>query len=154
MSGRPVGPARLFGEPGPVFGAGCLRALALVGVFSLASIPASGQVRTPGEWAWKNVLLQDSVRVRYIFYSEADNVNNGVVLRLDNHSVQDVEYRFVALFRSGEDQVETLVTGRVGAGKAITGDADGLFFVPFENGRSVEQIGLRGFRVRPVPDPH
>ncbi|NNE69823.1 MAG: hypothetical protein HKN29_05600 [Rhodothermales bacterium] len=114
---------------------------------------AFGQQRTAGEWAWKSVVLQDSVRVRYLFYSEADNVNNGVVLRLDNHASRAVAYRFVALFRSGDDQVEQEVTGRLDAQETITGEADGLFFIPFEDGRGVEQIGLRGFRVWPAGDP-
>ena len=89
--------------------------------------------------------------IRYLFYSQADNVNNGVVLRLDNHGSQRISYRFVALFRSGEAQAERAVSGQLHPGESVTGDSDGLFFIPFADGRSVEQIGLRGLRIRRLP---
>ncbi|MBO6575432.1 MAG: hypothetical protein JJ896_08455 [Rhodothermales bacterium] len=122
--------------------------IVLAGLLLLATPdPASAQRQVAGEWAWRHVHEADSVRVRYILYSEADNYNNGVVLRLDNFGTADVTYRFVAIFRSGEDRAETLVEGSLEAGASITGDSDGLFFIPFEDGREVTQIGMRGFRV-------
>lgn len=126
-----------------------MRILALTGLVALAGV-ANAQ-RPAGDWAWRHVHTQDSVSVRYLFYSEADNVNNGVVLRLDNESSVPVSYRFTALFRSGDAQRERLVEGVVPARSILTGDDEGLFFIPFPDGREVTQIGLRGFRVRRLP---
>ena len=102
---------------------------------------------TAGEWAWRFMHEQDSVVVRYIHYTEADNENSGIVLRLDNRSTRAIRYRFTALFLSGDDRAEQRVEGRLEAGGIVTGDADGLFFIPFPDGRPVTEVGLRGFRV-------
>ena len=115
-----------------------------------ASVPTTAAQQTAGEWAWRHVHEQDSVLVRYIFYTEADNENNGVVLRLDNRSSRPIRYRFTALFRSDEHRAEARVEGSLGPHATITGDAEGLFVIPFPDGRPVTQIGLRGFHVERV----
>jgi hypothetical protein len=127
----------------------------LVGLWLLAVMPALALAQTPpGEGAWKPVATEDSVAIRYLFYSQADNVNNGLVLRLDNRGSARIAYRFIALFRSGEAQAEREVSGLLKAGESVTGDSDGLFFIPFPDGRTVEQIGLRGLRIRRLPPEH
>ncbi len=130
-------------------------AAGLVGLLLIGGLSTSALAQTPpGDWAWKSVVTQDSVAIRYLFYSHADNVNNGVVLRLDNRGSARIAFRFIALFRSGGAQAEREVSGQLGAGESVTGDSDGLFFIPFADGRSVEQIGVRGLRIRKLPPKH
>jgi hypothetical protein len=116
----------------------------------ILSAPVFAQV-LPGEAAWRSVAERDSVAVRYLFYSEADNVNNGVVLRLDNANSREIHYRLVAIFKSGESRVEETVSGKLAGRTTVTGDADGLFFIPFPDGRKVTQIGVRGLTIRRLP---
>ena len=86
----------------------------------------------------------------YIFYSEADNVNNGVVIRLHNQNEYAVSLRFLIVFRSDGAEHSELFRGRLDAGEMRTGDAAGLFWVPFPDGRTIGEIGLRGYRVTPL----
>jgi hypothetical protein len=70
---------------------------------------------------------------------------------LDNANSVEIHYRFVAIFKSGESRVEETVIGRLAARKTVTGDSDGLFFIPFPDGREVTQIGLRGLTISRLP---
>lgn len=121
----------------------------LVGV---AALPAQAQ-KIAGEWAWKPLLTHEGVAFKYIFYSEADSENNGVVVLLINHNAYAVTYRFKIVFRAGEDEVVEEVAGDLQAGQAKTGTADGLFWIPFSGGRSIGEVGLRGYKVRPKSKP-
>jgi len=102
---------------------------------------------TASDWAWKPIVEQDGVHVSYIFYSEADNHNNGVVIKLSNWNDYDVQYRFKVIFRTDSAEREEPVSGSLKAGESKTGDADGLFWVPFKDGRDIGEIGLRGFKI-------
>jgi len=109
--------------------------------------PAYGQKERPGDFAWRLVVEQDSVLVRYLFYPLGDSRNNGVVLRLDNLSASAISYRFEALFRGDGREASAEVAGELEAFQSVTGDADGLFFIPFPDSGQVSQLGLRGFRI-------
>ncbi len=105
------------------------------------------QVRTPTDWAWKPVITHQGLAVSYIFYSEADNENNGVVIRLVNHNDHPIRYRFTIIFRTEGDALEEEVTGRLETREVKTGSSAGLFWIPFPDGRSISEIGLKGYRV-------
>lgn len=100
---------------------------------------------------WKPIVTHEGVAFSYIFYSEADNTNNGVVVRLDNRNGYPVRYRFRIVFRTwrGEEHVEP-VTGTLRPGEMKTGDNDGLFWIPFVDGRSIGEVGLRGYAIEPI----
>jgi len=105
-------------------------------------------------WAdevWKPIITHEGVAFSYIFYSEADNTNNGVVVRIDNTNDYPIRYRFRIVFRTwrGEEHTEQ-VTGTLQAGQMKTGDNDGLFWIPFVDGRSIGEVGLRGYTVEPI----
>lgn len=131
-----------------------LRYLAAAGLIATAH-PVRAQDRpleTAGEWAWNTILVEDSVRVAYVFYAEADARNQGVVLRLDNRNGVPVRYRFTALFRGVDGRErERPVRGSIAERSIVTGDAAGLFFVPFDDGSPIAEIGIRGLRVERVP---
>ena len=124
--------------------------IVLLGAFVCAALPAQAQVQTHGgDWAWKPMLKTDGVEFKYIFYAEADSENNGVVVMLINHNDYRVYYEFKIIFRAGEDEVVKPVVGVLDAKQAKTGDADGLFWIPFPDGRSIGEVGLRGYKIMP-----
>lgn len=130
---------------------------AVVGLTLLMMVSGTTQAQAPAErWAdavWKPILTHEGVAFSYIFYSEADNVNNGVVVRLDNRNAYPVRYRFRIVFRTwrGEEHIERVV-GTLRAGQMKTGENDGLFWIPFRDGRSVGELGLRGYAIEPLRD--
>lgn len=117
------------------------------------SIPAQAQ---DGHWsddAWTPIIEHRGVAFSYIFYSEADNTNNGVVVRLRNENDHAVRYRFDIVFRTGRgDERTEQVEGTLEAHQVKTGDNDGLFWIPFADGRAIGEIGLRGYEVEPLRD--
>lgn len=121
--------------------------LAILLVSAVFAVPTSAQ-RIMKEEAWKPLLTHEGVRFSFLFYSVADNYNNGVVVLLVNTNDYDVRYRFKMVFRSssGQEEVE-LVEGKLTAGEAKTGDRDGLFWIPFPDGQFIAEVGMRGYKV-------
>lgn len=104
------------------------------------------------ESAWRPLLELEGVRFSFIFYPYADNHHGGVVVRLVNDNDHPVRYRFTMVFRDGdENEREAVAEGRLAPGQMQTGDHDGLFWIPFTDGRSIGQVGMRHYRVRRVP---
>ena len=124
----------------------------IAAVLLLAAVPRASaqQPDTTKSWyddAWSPIVTRDSVAVSYIFYEKADNQNNGVVLRLQNHNTHPVRYAFRVVFRAADAETTATAEGRLLPGQMKTGDGDGLFWIPFTDGRTVAQVGLRGFYV-------
>jgi hypothetical protein len=122
-------------------------------VLLLLAVPAMAEaqvLKLEPEPGWRPLLEHEGVVFRYIFYREADSVNDGLVLRLTNTNQHAVRYRFRIVFRSDEREHEELVTGRLAPREDITGDLEGLFWVPFPDGASITEVGLRGYHIAPV----
>jgi hypothetical protein len=103
------------------------------------------------ETAWTRIVERDGLEISYIFYSEADNQNDGVVLRLRNRNDYPVRYAFTIIFRGPEAQVTAPVEGTLTPGEMRTGDESGLFWIPFKNQRTIGELGLRDLRVTRMP---
>ena len=104
--------------------------------------------------AWTNIVEQRGVRIDYIYYPEADNEHDGIVVRLTNTSVVSVRYAFTLIFRAPDAETSAVVRGYLEPGQMKTGESAGLFWVPFrQEDRSLAEIGLRGLRIRPVQNP-
>jgi len=123
------------------------------------SAPAQDSTRAPADttepWydtAWTHIVEKQGVHFGYIFYSHADNENNGVVLRLENETDRAVRYDFTVIFRGPAGEATARAQGRLEPGEMKTGDEDGLFWIPFRDGRRVGQVGLRGIDVVPLAD--
>lgn len=115
-------------------------------LLALLALPAAAQSST--DWAWTPLLRHEGLDISFIFYSEADNTNNGIVIKLHNRNTYPIAYRFKVVFRTeGAERIEPVV-GRLEAGEARTGDAFGLFWIPFPDGRSIGEVGIRGYRVQ------
>jgi len=140
-----------------------MRVPSLVGIVVLGLVswsPAAGQAPEPGQdsshaWhedAWTRIVEQEGVRISYIYYPEADNEHDGIVLRLINENDVPVQYAFTLVFRAPEADTSVVVRGRLAPGEMKTGDDAGLFWVPFREGKSIGQVGLQDIEVRRVQE--
>jgi hypothetical protein len=102
---------------------------------------------TSTDWAWHILLNHNDLEFAYIFYTKADNHNNGVAIKLTNRNDFDVSYKFKMVLRSEEREVEIPVEGKLAAKQIMTGEEAGLFFVPFTDGTEILEVGIRGYRV-------
>lgn len=100
-----------------------------------------------GEEAWKTLFEHEGLRFRYIFYPKANTNDDGVVVMLQNLNEHCVSYRFTLIFESPEGSTSADAEGTLASLEMKTGDAEGLFWVPFNDGRSIGAIGLRNYAV-------
>ena len=103
------------------------------------------------EWVWKPIVEMDGVIVKYILYGKADGSRDGVVLLVRNTNTFTVAYRFSVVFRAAESEEVRRTEGELTPGQARTGDASGLFWIPFADNRPIVEIGLRGLAIAPKP---
>lgn len=131
----------------------------IVGLTLVSAVAAWGQVPgatsdSTGPWhddAWTPIVEKNGVQVDYIYYPDADNTHDGIVVRLTNTNDAPVGYAFTLIFRTPEADTSTQVRGRLAPGEMRTGDDSGLFWVPFKGrDRSLSEIGLRGLETWPV----
>ena len=115
--------------------------------------------RTIERWqenAWTHIVERDGLEISYIFYRKADNRRDGVVLRLRNDNDYTVRYAFTVVFRGPESRDTARVEGALEPGQMRTGEENGLFWVPFDSGATIGQLGIRNIDVvrgRPDPSP-
>ncbi len=116
---------------------------------------ASGQAQSVSrEEAWKHVVEQDGMTIKYIVYDQADGRSYGVVLLLQNANSYSIRYRFSVVFRAPESETVRAAEGILLPGEAKTGDHDGLFWIPFGDSRPIIEIGIRGLVVSPAYSPN
>lgn len=98
--------------------------------------------------AWQPLYTRHGLEATYLFYSKANNQSNGVVLKLRNTNPYEITYSFRLVFRADSLEKEELVSGKLKAGEAQTGSLSGLFWLPFEEGIWISQLGLRDIVVK------
>lgn len=137
----------------------------LVGIVGLGLASVSGAwgqapeapPDTTGPWhddAWTRIVEREGVRIDYIYYPDADNEHDGIVVRLTNDNDVPVRYAFTLIFRAPDADTTATVRGRLDAGQMKTGDEAGLFWIPFpDQDRSLGEIGLRGLEIWPAREP-
>ena len=103
------------------------------------------------EGPFKKLYDNHGLIVSFIFYSEGDGEkNNGVVIYLENKNDYNISFQFTLIFRAGAiDRVRT-IDGTMIPGEKRTGSNDGLYFIPFEDGRSLSEVGIKGCRAEKV----
>ena len=107
----------------------------------------------PGEHAWKEIVVYEGVRFLYVFYPRADALNDGVVMMLQNQNEYPIQYQFTIIFESPDGNTSTDAMGILKPLEMKTGDAEGLFWVPFEDERSLGAIRMRNYRITPIDTP-
>lgn len=99
------------------------------------------------EEAWNRIAVIDGVAFSYLYYSKADEINDGVVIRLENTLSRAVTVSFTVVFRTPQDEATAVYNGHLAPGEMKTGGNDGLYWVPFTSGASIGEVGLRGVSV-------
>lgn len=121
-------------------------------LLGLTGLPTQAQAgHTPARGPWTPLASHGGVELAFIFYAEADGHDGGVVVRVTNTNAHAVTYRFTIIFKADGDRREAQAQGHLAPGQAKTGELDGLFWIPFEDGRAIAEVGLRGLRVVPAP---
>ena len=100
-----------------------------------------------GEEAWKPLLEHEGLRFRYIYYSKANTNDDGVVIMLQNLNEYCIRYRFTIVFEAQEGSTSADAEGTLASLEMRTGEADGLYWIPFDDGRYIGAIGLRNYTV-------
>lgn len=123
----------------------------ITSVVSAQDATSPDSVRAWHDDAWTSIIEQEGVEISYIFYPDADNENNGVVLRLRNTNENPVGYAFTVIFRTPDAERTAHVEGNLGPGEAKTGGSAGLFWVPFrQRDQTIGEVGLRGLEITPL----
>ena len=101
------------------------------------------------EGPFKKLYDNHGLIVSFIFYSEGDGEkNNGVVIYLENKNDYNISFQFTLIFRaSAIDRVKT-IDGTMIPREKRTGSNDELYFIPFEDGRSLSAVGIKNCKVR------
>lgn len=116
--------------------------------WSLAGFQVAAQEEPWWTTVWRPLLTYRGVEITYLFYTEKDNPYEGVVLRLHNRNDFPVACRFQVVFRAEDGSEEVAwVADTLRAGEMRTGGLSGLFWMPFRDGRSVAELGLRKIRI-------
>jgi len=98
------------------------------------------------DYAWKQILEHEGVTISYIFYSTNEyRTSDGVVLRLANANTYAVTYQFTVIFKSENATYEEEACGELEKHEIKTGELDGLFWMPFPDGESIIELGLKGY---------
>ena len=116
-------------------------------LFFVADVFALAQEFAPLHGPWTFLIKKDSVEAYFIYYTRADNTNDGVVIKLVNNNDYAVKYNFNAVFRSDTAEVENYAEGYLKANEIKTGSKEGLFFIPFKDGNSILEVGITRFRI-------
>jgi hypothetical protein len=97
---------------------------------------------------FKKIVEKDGLGIYFIFYSEGNGVeNNGVVIYLKNENDFPVSYDFHLVFRAEESEAEQEVEGELKAMERKTGSSEGLYFIPFQDKRSIIEVGVKNIKV-------
>ena len=100
-----------------------------------------------GEEAWKPLLEHEGLQFLYIYYSKANTKDDGVVIMLQNLNEYCIRYRFTIIFESQEGSASADAEGTLAPMEMRTGETDGLYWIPFDDGRYIGAIGLRNYAV-------
>ena len=128
-----------------------MRTAIMVWVFMFFAHSGAAQ-RFAGEKAWKQLFEHEGVRFLYVFYPRADSADDGVVMMLQNQNAYAVAYRFTVIFESPEGTSSADVEGVLESMEMKTGDVDGLFWIPFDDGRALGAIRMRNYRITRIED--
>ncbi|PEN12955.1 hypothetical protein CRI94_13225 [Longibacter salinarum] len=103
--------------------------------------------------AWNQIVAVNGVQISYIYYAEANELDDGIVVRLQNTSGISVRVAFTIIFRSPDGEVSDRFATTLAPYEMKTGDNDDLYWIPFTGGQSIGEVGLRGVDVERIAPP-
>ena len=95
---------------------------------------------------WKKLVEENHCKVSFIFYSKADNYDNGIVIKIENKNKFFIEYRFIVIVRTATVEKEKIFKGEITAGGIKTGSNNNLFWIPKINGKSITEVGIKKWK--------
>ncbi len=119
------------------------------GLLFVLLIRANATGQFAGEEYWNDLFVHEGVRFLYVFYPKADTINDGVVMMLQNQNNYGINYRFTIIFESWEGTASKDVEGSLKPLEMKTGDSENLFWIPFDDGRSLGAIRMRNYHIAP-----
>lgn len=94
---------------------------------------------------------KDGFEVKFLFFSEGNGVkDNGISLMLINKREYSVGYSFTLIFRAGNVDKIVQVKGEIEPGKKKTGSTDGLYWIPFNDKRTITKVGITKIRLTEI----
>ena len=97
----------------------------------------------------KKLYDQNGFLVQFIYYSQGNGVNNnGVVVFITNKNEFDISYDFNLIFRTAVIDKTEKVSGYLIAGEKKVGSNEGLYFIPFEDDKSITAVGINKCKVQ------
>jgi hypothetical protein len=96
---------------------------------------------------WTQLIDRDGVNISFIFYSKADSYHNGVVVKLINKNNHEVEYSFILIFRSEDEDKSVAAAGKLQPEEIKTGSNNNLFWVPFKNNKQILEVGITKVKI-------
>ena len=103
--------------------------------------------QTHNDSIWSTLYNDNNVIISFIFYSKADNYNNGIVLKMENLNNHKINYDFKLIFRADTSEVIRNLTGSLNEKEKKAGSSDGLFFIPFKDHTSLSEVGIKGCKI-------
>ncbi|MBI9072229.1 MAG: hypothetical protein JEY94_11560 [Melioribacteraceae bacterium] len=98
---------------------------------------------------FKKLYEKDGLLINYVFYSEGNGVkDNGITLFLHNKNNFGIEYSFDLIFRAGKTDKYQKVDGKLKAGEKKTGSSEKLFWIPFDDKRTITELGITNFSIK------
>ena len=98
-------------------------------------------------YGWTQLAEKKGINISFIFYSKANNVKNGIVLKIKNNNEFDAVFNFTLIFKSGGNLKEEFVYNEIKAKQTKAGSNDGLFFLPFDEKTTITHLGIKNFKV-------
>ena len=95
---------------------------------------------------WKKLVEENHCKVSFIFYSKADNYNNGIVIKIENKNKFKIRFRFTIIAKTENIKKGKTFTGELEGGKIITGSNNNLFWIPELKGASIAEVGIKKWK--------
>jgi len=92
---------------------------------------------------WKELVEEKNCIVSFIFYSKANNINNGLVIKIENKNNFDIIFEFTIIAKSINKTREKTFKGIILGGKIITGSNNDYFWIPELSRESIAEVGIK-----------
>lgn len=100
------------------------------------------------DYGWEKITEKKGISISFIFYKKANDSANGIVLKIKNDNDYNVIYSFTLIFIADSISKEQIVAGEIKAKQIKTGSSDGLFFLPFDETKTISQLGIKKLAVK------